>query len=156
MKGAAGELADMVQVGGVVGSIKSWQPQSRGLKAERPRQYVRIPTHGTTQPSQLKQGHETTSNLELAGDFIKRPSSRRAISAERCVLIVGCSDCGKRRNANIPLSFKPHARRARGSPAECPCSAARSSRSTRPPGSAGCGAPRVGPWPPAGSSGRRC
>ena len=97
------EHADLVLVGGVVGSIKSLQPQSRGLKAERPRQYVSIPTHGTTQPSQLKQGHETTSNLELAGGFVKRPSSRRAISAERGVLILRRSDCGMKRNSDSPF-----------------------------------------------------
>jgi len=62
------ELADLVLVGGVVGSIRFLQPQSRGLKAERPRQYVGIPIHRTTQPSQLKHGHATTltSNRQVA------------------------------------------------------------------------------------------
>ena len=50
--------------------------------------------------------------------------------------------------------LRPRARRERGSPAGFPGSAARSSRSSPPPGSAGCGAPRGGPPRPAGSSGR--
>ena len=72
------EIADLVQVGGVVGSTKSWQPQSCGLKAERPRQVREHFNPRTTQPSQLKQGHETTSNLELAVGFVKRPYNQGA------------------------------------------------------------------------------
>ena len=78
------ELADLALVGGVVGSITSLQPQFHGLKAERPRQYVGIPTAGTTQPSQLKQGLETTSNLEPAGGFVDKATfTARALTSTR-------------------------------------------------------------------------
>jgi hypothetical protein len=38
-----------------------------------------------------------------SGGFVKRPHSRRAISAERGVLILRRSDCGIKRNSDSPF-----------------------------------------------------
>jgi len=105
------EIAELVLVGGVVGSITSLQPQPHGLKAERPRQYVGIPAHGTTQPSQLKQGHVTTSNLEPAGGFVNMATFKARDFR------------GVRRAHSTPQRLREEAQRENRPTLQTPCSA---------------------------------